>query len=115
ADQVIGPKFFSAVRPFGCGGHRPGLLPKRCNASFESNIAFRVLAQSSEAHIGQLVLLRLHDEWKLCLVTQYVMVEFRNARARGTIPEMEVARHQTLRDERLHQAETIDHLQGRRM
>src|SRR6266545_6184978 len=43
------------------------------------------------------------------------MIEFRNACACGPVPEMEVTRHQTLRDERFNEAEAIDHLERGRM
>jgi hypothetical protein len=61
------------------------------------------------------VLLGLHDERKPGLIAQKVMIEFRNAGSRGPIPEMEVTRHQALRDERFNQTETVDHFERCRM
>jgi len=40
------------------------------DAGFEPNIGLGIPAQSHQTHVGELVLLGLDNEWKLCLVAQ---------------------------------------------
>src|SRR5207302_5343624 len=59
ADQVIGSKFFGAVGAVGCDSNGACILPDGSNPRLESDIGVRVLAQSSDTHVGKLVLLGL--------------------------------------------------------
>ena len=61
------------------------------------------------------MLLGLDDKWKPGLCAQQIVIEFGKASPCRAVPEMEIARHETLCDEWFNEAEPVNHLECRRM
>src|SRR4051812_4515936 len=111
ADDVVGAQL--------AGGrlqrHAPRILSQAVDARRHAHRRIAHGSQAGEAHVGELMLLGLHDERIRGLAAQSVEVELRDQAKAGPVPELENRRHQPLRDVLVDQAELGQDLERRRL
>ena len=72
-------------------------------------------AKALDGHIGELVLLALHDEGVARVVLQDAEIELGDHVARGAIPDPEFGLDQTARDDVVDEAQAVEEFKRRRM
>ncbi len=108
-------KGFAAAGSFGGNGRAIGILSHAGNAGGEAHVGVGKGLQSLDAHASEFVLFGLNDKRIRRLVAQHFVIELDDLGARRLVPKLKVARHQTLLDELVDEADASDHFESRGM